>query len=676
MKRFNKCGVALIVAAAFGLTACSDGKDGNDGEDGTSPLPPVVEKSTTTNVEMIAHTLEAGAIKFEFEITNEEGLLISGLENVSAEMAALTEKGIARSRPDYEGTIVGGNADQATDGASLTMTDNGRYEFFAPMPAIDAGSEGIIRLVVGGGDNIAKSRYMVVDKTEGLHTTSTATCQGCHVDYAASKLKHPSYTAINTDGDTDLVAGCMVCHGNIVRDEGGYARNSMQKIGHINHQKFEKDFEPANCYTCHAEPITKVNSMTTCTDCHDAAGVGSTAVTMTYSGFSESDDVRLFHKKVMERAQLREDHYTTTSVPFIDNSIEWEEYPQGGWCTTVSLFNTAGDTEQQLNIGEMYAAKTLTYAGAYIHGYHNESLVGRPSPRGSDQYIENEDGSRSVCYPYLDGLDTDYRVADLVASTRVTFKQADDDGGYDGVSFTSYSDAVDHSGVKTQDYERRHSVTANSCTTCHNNETNYHKNGSYNEGGLDCVACHNNGQDRSGMRTVAMDAFETDAKRVKAGYIIPAMSDDVQVGWKANSAPGFGPLVHGMHWGTQTVRGSELDSKGNEILTTNSAIKLNAENCVACHADGIDLNAIPNQFIRAKSFNGNDNTKMASPITANCFACHNDDSALNHMIQQGGSIDEEVVADWYTQPTSESCATCHAEGKSYGIEKFHVFERN
>ncbi|MEZ9196882.1 hypothetical protein [Shewanella sp. 10N.286.54.B9] len=61
----------------------------------------MVEKSTTTNVEMVAHTLEEGAIKFEFEITNEEGLLISGLENASAEMAVLTEKGIARRRPDY-----------------------------------------------------------------------------------------------------------------------------------------------------------------------------------------------------------------------------------------------------------------------------------------------------------------------------------------------------------------------------------------------------------------------------------------------------------------------------------------------------------------------------------------------------------------------------------------------
>lgn len=636
MKRFNKCGVALIVAAAFGLTACSDGKDGNDGEDGTSPLPPVVEKSTTTNVEMIAHTLEEGAIKFEFEITNEEGLLISGLENASAEMAVLTEKGIARSRPDYEGTIVGGNADQATDGASLTMTDNGRYEFYAPMAAIDSGSEGIIRLVVGGGDNIAKSRYMVVDKTEGLHTTTTETCQSCHVDYAASKLKHPSYTAINTDGDTDLVAGCMVCHGNVVRDDGGYARNSMQKIGHINHQKFEKDFTPANCYTCHAEPVINTSiAGNGCSDCHSTDNTAVQAIMASSNEF----DARAFHADksgLTELQEMRMSYSAETTAPFKDeNNV---------WCTTMSLFESDGENKTQLNIGQLYNpdggtagsvhvdGKPVIYAGAYLHGYDNSSIVGRFAGHGDDEIkTDNTDGTRTHCFP---SPAAGFEAADIMATARIglSYNGWVQDDNKNTVSFTGYSEVVSQLGGEAMEYERRHAVTADSCTTCHNGETNYHKNGAYTEGGLDCVACHNNGQDRSSK----------------------------------NSAPGFGPMVHSMHWG---VGASAVTGEPN------SAASLKAENCVSCHADGIDLYAIPNQFIRAKAFHGGDDTKMASPITANCFACHNDESALNHMEQQGGSIDEEVVADWYTQPTSESCATCHAEGKSYGIEKFHVFER-
>lgn len=79
--------------------------------------------------------------------------------------------------------------------------------------------------------------------------------------------------------------------------------------------------------------------------------------------------------------------------------------------------------------------------------------------------------------------------------------------------------------------------------------------------------------------------------------------------------------------------------------------------------------------MRAKAFHGGDNTKMASPITVNCFACHNGDSALSHMEQNSGEIDAEVVEGWYLQPTTESCAACHDAGKSFGIDKFHNFER-
>lgn len=234
MKGFNKRYLALIVAGAMGLAGCgSDGKDGEDGapgEPGPGPNPPVVESSEITNVEVIHHVIEEGQVTFEFQITNEDDALIVGLEKVNAELAAMTENGIARSRDDFEGVQVGGSASEATEGASLTVLENGNYEFIAPMPNVTAGTEGIVRLAVGGGEQIAKSRYIVVSKPDNVHTSTTETCQSCHVDYAASHLKHPSYTAINTDGEVDLVAGCMTCHGNVARDDGGYARNTMQKL--------------------------------------------------------------------------------------------------------------------------------------------------------------------------------------------------------------------------------------------------------------------------------------------------------------------------------------------------------------------------------------------------------------------------------------------------------------
>ncbi|WP_299790000.1 cytochrome c3 family protein [uncultured Shewanella sp.] len=612
MKVLNKRYLALVVAGAVGVTAC--GSDGKDGEDGTTPPPPTVGGSLVTNVEVLSHSLEEGLVRFEFEITNEEGVLITGLEQASAEVAELTEKGIQRSR---DGSV-GGSANVSTEGASLTMTQDGRYEFIAPMAAVNAGTEGLIRLVVGGGDNIAKSRYIVVDKTENIHTTSTATCQSCHVDFLASSIKHSSYTAINAEGETDLVAGCLTCHNHVPRDvddsgsslnTGGYAKNSLQKIGHINHQKFEKDFAPSNCYTCHAEPIETVYSQQTCIDCHDTASVETSNLAATFNAFNEGSDMRLFHKKVGEKKAVHEQHSLATSQVYNNES--------GEFCTDISLFKG----EQQLDLQSLTSDGTISYIGAYLHGYENASIVGRAARSYSTTF--DASGSATLCFSSLDEV-----FLEIIASSRVTFNFGED-AGYDGVTLHGYSDAL--SGTE---YARRHSVTADSCTTCHTNGSNYHKNGSYNDGGLGCIACHNNGQDRNAK----------------------------------GSAPGFGPMVHSMHWG---VGNTATDPDGE----ANSAAKLNAENCVACHAEGIDINSIPNQYILSKAYNGGESGVMTSPVTANCFACHNDESAKNHMLQQGGEINVEKLEDWYTLPTSESCATCHAEGKSYGIEKFHVFKR-
>ncbi|WP_394203960.1 hypothetical protein [Shewanella waksmanii] len=666
MKGLNKRYLALIVAGAIGLTGCgSDGKDGADGEDGapgTPTPPPTVDTSTVTSIEMINHVIADGQLSFEFQALNEDGLVIDALQKAEAKFAVNTDKGIALSRSG-EGTNGGygtydATSDSNPEGASLELNEAGNYSFVMPMENVSAGDEGIVWLRVGGASDsgIARSLPLVVNKADNIHSTTTATCQSCHVDYAAGTRRHASYTAINTDGETDLVAGCLVCHNNTSRNDenGGYARNTLQKIGHINHQKFDRDFQPTNCYTCHAEPVRNTSiTGNGCVDCH-APGSAEVLNINSYNEF----DIREMHanvSKITERQQTRATHHTETSALYWDANVSWDGGATGAVCTNIKLFATVDETETQLNIADLYADKTLTYAGAYIHGYdsNHSTITGRAIGRGSDQYVEREDGSRSVCFPGLlefEGSDgTDFKSGNFMASSRVTFGLGEVDGdaaGYTGVSLTTYSEVTSTnfydidinttapSFTVVSDYDRRLAVTNDSCTTCHNSENNYHKNGSYQQGGLDCVACHNNGQNRSAK----------------------------------NSAPGFGPMVHSMHWG---VGSTANDPDGNP----NSATKLNADNCVACHADGIDLYEVPNQYLLARAFNGGARNTMASPITANCFACHNDEQALNHMKQNGGEIDAVAGELWYTQPTAESCATCHAEGKTFGIEKFHVFER-
>ncbi|OBT08119.1 hypothetical protein A9267_10370 [Shewanella sp. UCD-FRSSP16_17] len=625
MKHLTKRRLAFVVAAAMGIAGCADdGKDGADGapgEPGPGPNPPVTESADITHITMISHAIEEGQVRYEFEVTNEDGVLVNGLGKAEAKFAEKTDRGVVLNRDGN----VGGYTDSTKEGSSLTAIGDGHYEFIAAMPAVTAASEGIVWLRVGGDSEteIARSQPMVVDKPEMIHTSTTETCYSCHVDYGTSSMKHPSYTAINVEGEVDFVAGCLVCHNNVSQAEenGGYATNTLQKIGHVNHQKFEKDFEVANCYTCHAEPVINTSiAGNGCSDCHstDAAS----GIVMAMNDF----DAREFHASLsgiglVERQADRNDHSTVLSdIYTTDSGVTY--------CTDLSLYQG----ESMLDIETLYNDGTLSYAGGYMHGYNNKSIIGRET--NSYEASFKGDGTKTMCYA---ASSFGINAPQIMASSRVTFAHGDDPS-YDGVTFTSYSPVFAIADGEVTDYDRRHAVTTDSCSTCHNNETNYHKNGGYSEGGYDCVACHNNGQDRN----------------------------------SAGSAPGFGPMVHSMHWGV----GSELlktDEDGNPI--PNSATELNADNCVSCHADGIDLYAIPNQYMRAKAFHGGDDTKMASPITANCYACHDSASALNHMEQNGGEIDAEVVADWYLQPTMESCSTCHAEGKSFGIDKFHVFER-
>lgn len=666
MMKLRKRHLALAIMTAIALAGCADdGADGADGAPGPEgPIgpegpgykPPVVEVAETTKVNVIEYAIQEGQVTFVFEVTDENGHLVVGLEDAEAKFAVMTSRGVIQSR-EGEGSQ-GGRGDLETEGASLEVLGDGHYKFVLPMANIDPAQDGILWLRVGSrSGDIGRSQPLVLQQPEGLHSTTTQACFSCHVDYATGLTRHTSYTAIDADGEAAFIDGCMVCHNSVTRadEEGGYATNTLSKIGHINHQEFEEGFNALNCFTCHTDaPINTNFTGPGCIDCHGQEGT-PTGDIIPANGI----DLRKIHAdKVGLTAQqsVRSTHKTTSSAPYWDAAVTWTDdvgaVTTGAVCTDLKLYLLAGEgeqaTETQLNIGELYADHTLTYAGAYIHGYDsdNKTIVGRAISRGAEQYVERADGTRSICFP---GLVAGFESANLIASTRLTFGMGVEDeelADDSAVSFTTYSDVVSTDyydidlGVTAPtftaagDYERRHGVSSSSCTTCHNNEANLHRNGSFQNGGYDCVACHNNGQDR------------------RAG----------------NSGPGFGPMVHSMHWG---VGSTDVDENGDEI--TNAAGNLNPANCVVCHSEVVDLNSIPNQYIRARAY-GVDN-KMASPTTANCYACHISDQALNHMVQNGGEIDVDVGEDWFTVPTAESCATCHAEGRTFGIEQYHVFER-
>ncbi|MCE9678195.1 cytochrome C [Shewanella sp. AS1] len=715
MKIFTSKKLSFVIAAtlAGALVGCTgeDGKDGVDGVDGVagtpgdSWTPPAVSTSAETNVNVINYTLGEGQITYEFEVTNENGELINGLRTAQGKVSALTEKGFINNRDEADingvadnvhigGTVGFGTFDRQgnpsdTEGATLTALGDGHYEFTAPMAGVNAGTEGLVWLTVGGHkeSGIAASARFVVNKPEGAFSTATEACYSCHVDYSTSPNQHSAYVAQGMDGEVEFVAGCMACHGSVSRgvknaegfSEGGYATNTLSKIGHINHRdKFTKDFSVMNCSSCHVDATVNINiAGPGCIDCHDTGGVPGNIQP------SNGADVRNLHQTksgIAELKAVRAEYTVEISTPerVADVVAVADHYagsnaapvsPAPGWCSTLTVKDAAGNI---VNIEDNYndaasttgydASKPIVYASYYLHAETEEALVGRPGNRSNYSYGYNADGTKTLCHDDANIDFAGFPDANLVASARVSFSTEgwmNYDGnvrgqtgdriranGYDGsmgVSFTAYSGAVDPVTTTESKFERRKVINDNSCTTCHNDATAFHKNGAFDEGGRACIACHDNGMART----------------------------------SADVGAGFGPMVHGWHWGNGSLVGEvekQADGSYKQTGKANGAGAIAPQtSCAACHDSSVDLAKVPTQYILEPG------SKMTSPVTANCVACHNDASAKAHMDQNGGyisiGINDLSTEAWYSQMPEESCATCHNTGSSFGIEKYHNFTR-
>lgn len=227
------------------------------------------------------------------------------------------------------------------------------------MKGVNPATEGIVWLRVGGNDGIATSKPLIVNKPEGTHSTTTDSCYSCHIDYSTSPLKHPSYVASGMDSEVAFVEGCLVCHGSVSRavvnaegfSTGSYATNTLSKIGHINHQKFTKDFSVMNCTSCHVEAPNNINvSGPGCIDCHNSGGVPGVVIP------SNGADLRIMHESkagITERQAICAKYKLSLSTPVKvdDISTKTDHYIDGtaiskvepSWCTTLTVKDTDGN---------------------------------------------------------------------------------------------------------------------------------------------------------------------------------------------------------------------------------------------------------------------------------------------------------------------------------------------
>ena len=103
-------------------------------------------------------------------------------------------------------------------------------------------------------------------------------------------------------------------------------------------------------------------------------------------------------------------------------------------------------------------------------------------------------------------------------------------------------------------------------------------------------------------------------------------------------------------------------------------------NCEACHLSGteypVDPTTVEGTTIHANSTTSDlTQATVATPNSAACSACHTDSSAINHMLQNGGSFSARKNADGTLNTGSvsslESCSVCHGSGGVADVKVEH-----
>ncbi|WP_285164629.1 OmcA/MtrC family decaheme c-type cytochrome [Shewanella goraebulensis] len=91
-------------------------------------------------------------------------------------------------------------------------------------------------------------------------------------------------------------------------------------------------------------------------------------------------------------------------------------------------------------------------------------------------------------------------------------------------------------------------------------------------------------------------------------------------------------------------------------------------NCNSCHKDDSTLFAADGGLTSGKRSVETD-AGFISPISEACRSCHVSASALAHFKSNGAYVQDEPGS--VVDLPVESCSTCHAEGKTYGVDVMH-----
>lgn len=201
---------------------------------------------------------------------------------------------------------------------------------------------------------------------------------------------------------------------------------------------------------------------------------------------------------------------------------------------------------------------------------------------------------------------------------------------------------------------RRQIVDIGKCNSCHRTLTLHGENRTDN---IElCASCHNPNTTDIGRRAAASGACAVGTP---------------------DSTIDFKRMIHQIHASGANNNPITVCGFGNSANTFNVGYPGALNDCVACHnADTyypVDPTVVQGTSVHA----GADRTALTddvvfSPNAAVCSSCHIDNTAIQHMTQNGGDFNAtKTAAGKLVSAGTETCALCHGPGRVSDVKVAH-----
>jgi OmcA/MtrC family decaheme c-type cytochrome len=601
-----------------------------------------------------------------------------------------------------------------------TYTGTWEHDGNAPVVLADGNPESLFRVMVrtynvtdssgeGLSDKLLSAPLDFIPATGELALSAkdlvaNTTCIKCHSEITGFAEGDERIANIGAHGNFQQVENCIACHNPANAADPEYAELGFNiNLGPMVHTihsgggltgkvlEFDKIGSPndlADCTSCHTsdEGWNKNIYAQACVGCHMTVnfetGAGHSEFNLAQADDSqcmachaEGDLSPVNAHKIGDRA---------ATIAALDVKVSNVSYTEGD----------AIDDEDSLSItldvqfNGQDVAEGFDFADYASHGTAADIFVGTVDAQGT--ITSNlamtlagfkADAAGKVTATTTGDFNLDQQSLYLASSIRLCNNKALELAACDGSEHqdrisvampTKYWNLAEADGSKANigrlSQPKRMTASEEGCNSCHGTLVNHHY------GNLtfpQCANCHNNTTPGS----VFVDA-----------YTQSGVDDDGEFEYEALPGVKFYnhdlvTVAHRLHSGIMNRgTGASIYRDTNNELVNYSAVQTD---CTACHkadakfftADGSltsGKRAIAVKIDDGDNVAANDVINYISPVAESCRSCHAhaNEAAYAHFRSNGATTLEDA-ATTATLPV-ESCATCHAEGKTYGVDKVHA----